>query len=227
MQENINWKRMRFKKNKVWVAVDKKGRARLENGKALIKYQLDQPHEYRVNQSGLQPLDSEEPLQATGVSAETPKASAPTIHRLPAAVTQTIDCEKAVCIYTDGACSGNPGPAGIGVVLIYKGHRKEISRYIGNATNNVAELEAIRTGLQAVKNRRHPVVVFTDSQYAFGLLTQGWKATLNTELVRDIRRLALKFANLQIVKIKGHTGHSENERADRLAVQAIEKATAK
>ncbi len=227
MQENINWKRMRFKKNKVWVAVDKDGRARLENGKALIKYQLDQPHEYRVNQSGLQALDSEAPLQTTGVSAKASKASAPATHRLAAALDKTIDCERAVCIYTDGACSGNPGPAGIGVVLIYKGYRKEISRYIGKATNNVAELEAIRSGLQAVKNRRHPVVVFTDSQYAFGLLTQGWKATLNTELVRDIRQLALKFANLQIAKIKGHAGHAENERADRLAVQAIEKATTK
>jgi ribonuclease HI len=216
--EKTNWKRMRFKTNKVWVAVDGTERALLKNGKALIKYQLDQHHEYRVNPSGLQPLESEAPPKSTQPPRQQTAG-------LLAAAAEATDCENAVCIYTDGACSGNPGPAGIGVILTYKGQRKEISRFIGMATNNVAELEAIRVGLRAVKNRRYPVVVFTDSQYAFGLLTQGWKATRNIDLVNDIRRLALTFSNLRIVKIKGHAGHAENERADRLAVMAIGKAS--
>jgi ribonuclease HI len=80
--------------------------------------------------------------------------------------------------------------------------------------------------LKAVKNRRHPVIVFTDSRYAFGLLTQSWKAGSNIELVNEIRALARTFSDLRIIKVKGHAGHAENERADRLAVQAIRKAAA-
>ena len=128
----------------------------------------------------------------------------------------------AICIYTDGACSGNPGPAGIGVVMLYKGHRKEISRYIGLATNNIAELEAIKAGLESVRNPNLPIVLYTDSSYSLGLLTKGWKAKQNQELVQKVRLLVNRFKNLHFVKIKGHAGHPENERADRLAVQAIQ-----
>ncbi|RJQ81736.1 MAG: ribonuclease HI [Desulfobacteraceae bacterium] len=134
-------------------------------------------------------------------------------------------CANAICVYTDGACSGNPGPAGIGIVLRYRGKSKEISRYLGQATNNIAELEAIRIGLLAVKNRDLPVLLFTDSSYAIGLLTRGWKARLNTALVEEIRRLAGAFKQLRFIKVKGHAGHPDNERADRLAVQAIQART--
>mgnify|MGYP000108709904 CR=1 FL=1 len=68
-----------------------------------------------------------------------------------------------------------------------------------------------------------PVVVHTDSRYAWGLLTQGWKAKQNQELVEEIREVMMQFSNLRFVKVKGHAGHPENERADRLAVAAVEK----
>ena len=91
------------------------------------------------------------------------------------------DSEDPDCIriYADGASSGNPGPSGIGVLLRYREHEKEISRNIGLGTNNIAELEAIRTGLLEVKNPDLPVRVYTDSGYAYGLLTLGWKARKN------------------------------------------------
>ncbi len=100
-------------------------------------------------------------------------------------------------------------------------HEKEISRNIGLGTNNIAELEAIRTGLLEVKNPDLPVRVYTDSGYAYGLLMLGWKAKKNMELVSDIRMLMKRFKNLTIVKVKGHAGIEGNERADKLATSAI------
>ncbi len=224
---DYNWKRMRFKRNKVWMAVDSEECPVLEKGKALIKYQLDQPHQYWVRPGSILPLDDD------GSDADpTPDSKKRKLSAKRASDASSIDSNEmpvvnedlkagTICIYTDGACSGNPGPAGIGVVLLYKGHRKEISRYIGLATNNIAELEAIKAGLEAVRNRNLSIVLYTDSSYCLGLLTKGWKAKQNQELVRKVRLLVNRCKNLQFVKIKGHAGHPENERADRLAVQAI------
>jgi ribonuclease HI len=214
-KDHPHWKRMRFKRNKVWMAVDAQQRPLLEKGKVLIKYQLDQPHEYWVRPAGIQSLTATRPPVQPAAPAK-----ARTVHPPKPQVSKE-ECQGAVCVFTDGACSGNPGPAGIGVVLSYKGHHKEISRNIGVATNNIAELEAIRAGLLAVKDRKRPVIVFTDSNYAFGLLSRGWKAKQNRELVEAIRSLAETFQSLRFVKVKGHAGHPENERADRLAVAAV------
>jgi ribonuclease HI len=132
--------------------------------------------------------------------------------------------DNTVFIHTDGASSGNPGPSGIGVVLCYGDHKKEISRYIGIATNNIAELEAIRTGLSSLKHRALPVRVFTDSSYALGVLSKGWKASKNQELVAQTKTLMAEFNDLKLIKIKGHAGHEGNEKADQLAVAAIKTA---
>ena len=114
--DNTEWKRMRFKKNKVWLAVDRSGKPLEQKGKVLIKYQLDQPHEYWVHKDSIKPLDSK-PFEARP-QAEINQA------------TETDD-PHAIQIYTDGASSGNPGPSGIGVVLRFGTHEKEISEYIG------------------------------------------------------------------------------------------------
>jgi len=209
---------MQFKSNKVWVALDAAQKPLVKAGKQLIKYQLDQPHEYWVHPSKLLPLTQDDPNSTPPKARK--KSGAP---HLPTE-TSTIPagmCENAICIYTDGACSGNPGPAGIGVIMHYKGNCKEISRYLGIATNNIAELEAIRAGLLAVKNKHLPVIVFSDSSYALGLLTKGWKARQNQELVAQIRELVSTFKQIRFVKVKGHAGHPENERADQLAVESI------
>jgi len=213
------WKRMRFKGNKEWMAVDPAGQPAVEKGRVLIKYQLDQPHEYRVAQSNV--VELEAPLPPTFPAKPRAKVSATTPRRQPAA---PVDETKVVRIFTDGAASGNPGPAGIGVVLVYGDHKKTISRSIGHATNNIAELTAIQAGLEAVKNRRVPVKVHTDSSYALGLLALGWKAQANQALVEEIRQLAATFSNLEFIKVKGHAGHPENEEADRLAVAAVRAA---
>ena len=129
-----------------------------------------------------------------------------------------------VSIYTDGACSGNPGPAGIGVVIIYNGHKKEISEYIGEATNNIAEVKAVIVGLSQLKypEKTH-VKLYTDSQWVVGVLTQNWKIKKNVELVKEARELAGRVGKLDVVKVKGHAGNEFNELADRLARDAIKR----
>ncbi|MGD9134594.1 MAG: ribonuclease H [Desulfobacterales bacterium] len=200
------WKRMRFKTNKVWLAVDRSGKPIEKNGKVLIKYQLNQTHEYWVRKSNIKPLDSD--VSATQQMENN------------TAVSQTGNKEE-IRVYTDGASSGNPGPAGIGVVLRFGKYEKEISEYIGLATNNIAELRAIQAGLLAVKKTDLSVRIFTDSRYAHGLLALGWKAKANNELVQSIKKTMKKFKNLEIVKVKGHAGDKGNERADFLATSAI------
>ncbi len=123
--------------------------------------------------------------------------------------------------YADGACSGNPGPAGLGVVVTTPGGaRHEASEYLGEATNNVAELTAILRVLEAVEAHA-PLVVHTDSQYAIGVLTKGWKAKANVALVGKIVALVKGRRGLRVVYVPGHAGVPLNERADELARLAV------
>src|SRR5262244_3864459 len=110
-----------------------------------------------------------------------------------------------ILAYTDGACSGNPGPMGIGIVLKSGSHRKEISEYLGpRGTNNIAELTAIQRALESVKDRRRPIVVYSDSAYAIGVLSKGWKAKANQELIARIRTIVASFYDLRFQKVEGH-----------------------
>jgi len=132
--------------------------------------------------------------------------------------------DDAIVVYTDGACTGNPGPAGIGVVIIDGDERRELSEYLGTGTNNIAELTAILRALEVVADQsERPVFVHTDSAYSLGLLTKNWKAKANTELVEELRALARTFPALELVKVKGHAGIPENERADELARDAVSR----
>ncbi len=134
---------MRFKRNKVWVALDEVGRPRIEKGKVLIKYQLDQEHQYWVHRESVRPLDEAIP-DSEGQPPE-PHAAVKVVSG-PTDPSGRAAQPEAIQIFTDGACSGNPGPAGIGVVLQYKRHRREIARSIGMATNNIAKLAAVKAG---------------------------------------------------------------------------------
>jgi len=225
--ENTEWKRMRFKKNKVWLATKPDGSPLMKNGKVLIKYQLEQNYEYWVKAGSVRPLEasSAAPMesQKTRVAEAGPQKKKKRVAARPAAQTDDVD---TLSIYTDGASSGNPGPAGIGVVLRYREYTKEISEYIGIATNNAAELRAVEAGLAAVKNSDLPVRIFTDSSYVYGVLVLNWKALKNQVAIASLKNTISQFADLKIVKIKGHAGSEDNERADFLATSAIKKARA-
>lgn len=142
---------------------------------------------------------------------------------------------KEVIIYTDGACSGNPGPGGWGTILDYKGKRKELSGGEAVTTNNRMELTAVIEGLKALKEKCS-VTVVTDSQYVSNGINLGWarswqkngwrkkdkKPALNPELWEELLQLCDKHT-VTINWIKGHAGHPENERCDEMAVNESQK----
>jgi len=223
--EAAEWKRMRFKKNKVWLATEAGGRPIEKDDKVLIKYQLEQDYEYWVKKESVRSLDSAPEHDPPKKNAQPRKKPAVKNNdRTRIKGSSTAAAGDTICIFTDGASSGNPGPSGIGVLLRFGAHEKEISKFIGEATNNIAELKAIETGLLAVKNTDLPVEVYTDSNYAYGVLTQGWKSKKNKGIVESIKKTISKFKDLTFIKVKGHAGHEGNERADSLATIAIKKA---
>jgi len=228
--DNIKWIRMVFKKNKVWLATDQDQKPITKNGKVLIKYQLDQDYEYWILSKNIKPIDYSQRKEITEKrekSTRKPSERKGTKTKSDMAFFADKSCDDAINIYTDGASAGNPGPSGIGVVLRFGNYEKEISRYIGITTNNMAELEAIRSGLLAVKNSNLPVRVYTDSRYAYGVLTEGWKAKKNQDIIESIKKILSKFNDLKFIKVKGHAGIEGNERADILATSAIKKAEIK
>jgi ribonuclease HI len=170
---------------------------------------------YRAGAQNLQPDPDPKTLPDADVTA--PDAVAPSAGRAPVP-------SDAIVVYTDGACSGNPGPAGLGVVILDGGKRRELSEYIGTGTNNIAELMSIVRALEELPRDR-TIVLHSDSAYALGLLGKGWKAKANQELVERMRKLAREFRDLRLVKVAGHAGIAENERADELARTAIVKSS--
>jgi len=220
-----DWTRMWFKTNKVWMAVDAQGKPVLKDGKVLVKYQLKQDYEYWVKPGNVSPIDSPPPEAKSRRKVKSrPKKTAKDLASDKSEPLEESAYGDAICVFTDGASSGNPGPSGIGVLLRYGGHEKEISQFIGNATNNIAELKAIQAGLSALKTTDIPVRLFTDSSYAYGLLVSNWKPRKNQELVNSIKKTMTQFKDLKFIKVKGHSGHPGNEKADLLATSAISKA---
>lgn len=137
---------------------------------------------------------------------------------------------KEVTVYTDGACSGNPGSGGWGAILDYKGKRKELSGGEAQTTNNRMELTAVISALSALKEPCS-VTVITDSKYVSDGITLGWavgwkrngwrkkdkKPALNPDLWDELLTLCEKHS-VTFNWIKGHAGHPENERCDEMAV---------
>ena len=140
---------------------------------------------------------------------------------------------KKVTIYTDGACSGNPGPGGWGAVLMYGSHRKELSGYAAETTNNRMELLAAVEALKALKSPCK-VDLYSDSAYLVNAWKQhwldgwrknGWKNSKkepvqNQDLWQELLRLA-KIHQVNWIKVKGHSDNVENNRCDEMARQAI------
>ena len=224
---------MKFKGQRVWVLADDGGRPVLDaDGRAEMKYRETDPKSYRPGLGNLLPDDGggEEPrAHAFAPRPAAPKAAA---HKKAASGSAHGHGHEhaagAVEIWTDGACSGNPGPMGIGVVVLDGGARRELGEYLGSGTNNIAELVAIERGLDIADevtggDRQRPRRIYSDSSYAIGLLEKGWKAKANQELVARIRKAVAGHPRLSFVKVAGHAGVPENERCDELARIAISR----
>lgn len=139
-----------------------------------------------------------------------------------------------VHIYTDGACSGNPGPGGWAAILKYGEVEKELAGFAQETTNNRMELTGVVEGLKALR-RPCRVTLYVDSAYIYNAITQDWigswkrngwtrgkkrEELANVDLWQEIDRL-LSTHQVSAEKVKGHAGHTYNERADRLAVEQI------
>jgi ribonuclease HI len=232
-----------FRGCKVWVEVDEAGKPVADpRGRVAIRYRQDvpQPYSARLDQLAEVPpsMASERDAATPGASAANPGAddaarppARPRRRKVAAASkarTRRPEGARAlaagvepIIVYADGACFGNPGPAGIGVLLEWKGNTKEVSQFLGDGTNNIAELTAIEVALQQVKNRSLPVRVHTDSAYSIGVLSEGWKAKANLQLIARVQVLMREFDDLKLVKVRGHAGDPRNERVDQLARDAI------
>jgi len=138
----------------------------------------------------------------------------------------------SVKLYTDGACSGNPGPGGWGAILHWNDHEKELKGGEPETTNNRMEMMAVIQGLSALK-KSTDVTLYTDSKYVQngieqwlpGWKAKGWKTTTkkpikNQDLWEQIDSL-IQLHSINIIWVKGHSGHEMNERVDKLAVSAI------
>ena len=137
---------------------------------------------------------------------------------------------KTVTLYTDGACSGNPGPGGWGAILEYKGHEREMSGGDENTTNNRMELTAVIRGLQALKESC-VVELYSDSKYVIDGLSKGWaagwqkkgwiksdkKPALNPDLWEQLLELTAKH-EMRYHWVKGHAENPKNNRCDEMAV---------
>lgn len=142
---------------------------------------------------------------------------------------------KKIEIFTDGACSGNPGPGGWGTILRYKGIEKELSGGEKETTNNRMEITAVLKGLEALKEPCE-VILTTDSKYVCDSVEKGWvfsweknnwikkdkSPALNSDLWKELLKLLRKH-KVKFVWVKGHAGHPENERCDKLATSQRDK----
>lgn len=141
---------------------------------------------------------------------------------------------KKVEIYTDGACSGNPGPGGWAAILSYKGYEKELSGSELETTNNRMELTAPIKALEALKEPCN-VVIYTDSVYVYNAFEQGWieiwqkhnwlnsrkKPVENQDLWQHLLKV-MRIHNVKWIKVKGHSDNEKNNRCDNLAKKAIQ-----
>lgn len=141
--------------------------------------------------------------------------------------------EDKIIIYTDGACSGNPGPGGWGAILMYKGAKKEISGGMKDATNNIMEITAVIEALKCLKVDSE-VKVYSDSAYVVNAFLQGWiynwikkgwktasgENVKNKELWQELYSLTQKH-KVEFIKVKGHADNEFNNRCDEMARNAI------
>jgi len=226
----VSWVRALLRGQKVYARADDQGRLKVERGRVEIRYKPNDGRRYDARADNLTVVEPEPlPDDTCGEIAATAGAGGATgaargrAKKESGMIPPPVP-EGAVIAYADGACSGNPGPAGLGVVVIDGDDRIEISEYLGdNLTNNIAELTAVLRVLDEVDDPKRPLVIHTDSQYTIGVVDKGWKAKANFELVSELRDALRGRRNTNFVYVRGHSGIPLNERADALAREAVQQ----
>jgi ribonuclease HI len=227
----VPWARARLRDQVVFARIDASGAFVSEGGRVEVRYKPNDGRAYRAAAGNLILVDAEILPDETCGSAE----AAPTKEAAKAAAKKAAAAEATgpaggpaggYEVYADGACSGNPGPAGLGIhIRTPDGQAVDGYEYLGSATNNVAELTAILRALEIVP-KDAVLTVRTDSQYAIGVLSKGWKAKANQELIATLK-LAMKGREIHLRYVPGHAGVAGNERADELARCAVNERGSK
>lgn len=212
------WKAFDYRGDKVWVRVLDSGKPIVHRGLVEFRYKQGAIKSYKTQRENFEDWDPEEVLSDEDFGGQTSTPST----KLREDPTVAADADTIV-IHTDGACSGNPGPAGIGVHILRPDSVTEISEFIGEATNNVAELRAILCAIEQLGDdeRERRIHLYTDSGWSLGVLVGGWKAKKNVALIDKIKARLPEFPNLELLKVRGHAGQDGNEEADALATKAV------
>ncbi len=226
------------KSQRVWVDTDEDGTPIVSDGRVAMRYAPDDdatlysahPRNIVVGAASGTPAPAAKngASSAPAVSVDDSVWKTPAGERVlarevpPELQSEPLPQIGTIDVWTDGACTGNPGPSGFGAIVRFGMTYLEISQYIGIGTNNIAELLAIGAAMEEVRDIDGAVQIHTDSTYAIGVLSKSWKAKANVELIGWIKGL-IAGRDVKFVKVKGHAGIPLNERADRLAVAAVER----
>ena len=229
------WVRAVLRGQRVYARADDSGALQAQGGRVEIRYNAGDGRAYRARADNLQVVDKTPLPDHTCVPEGAPAARAEPEQgatRTPARGSAKREPKKpappmrkahpdAVHVYADGACSGNPGPAGLGVVVLDRAGagRIERSEYLGEGTNNIAELTAVLRALEELPDQ--PLLIHTDSQYTIGVVLKGWKAKANVDLVAELREVLAGRPDVALKYVPGHAGVAWNERADELAREAV------
>jgi len=218
------WKKYEFKGQTVYVRVLATGKPIVHRGRVELRYKLGARKSYKAAPDNLVEIEGDTEIIDDMEMSGGPTQAAAATAALKEEPSVPPDAETIV-IYTDGACSGNPGPAGIGVLVERPDQTIEISEFLGSGTNNIAELSAILRALQTLlpEDRDRAIHLYTDSGWSLGVLVGGWKAKANLELLDQIKLELEKYPRIELLKVRGHAGHAGNEEADRLATQATRR----
>ena len=221
------WLRVLLRGQKVLARAKADGTLEAASGRVEVRYKPNDGRAYQAAARNLELIPGEAPLpDETCAPAEAaPSKAEKSADRKTAAAAKALAPGAvpagAWTVYADGACSGNPGPAGLGIVLVGPdGNVAEGFEYLGIATNNIAELTGILRAAEIVPDGA-VAVVHTDSQYSIGVLTKGWKAKANQALIAGVKTALSQRQGWRIVYVPGHAGVPLNERADELAREAV------
>lgn len=221
------FRRVKLRGQDVWARCREDGTLSGAGGRVEIRYKEGDGKAYFAAERNLAPIDG--PIRADedfGDAAPVQKQAGGKKNgaKKPAEVDPngypTAPEGDETLAYADGACKGNPGPAGIGVVLLDAEGRRELSEYLGHATNNIAELTAILRAVEASRPGRL-LRIFTDSTYSIGVLQKNWKAKANVELIAAVKEAMKRHGKVKLLHVRGHAGVPLNERVDELAVAAV------
>jgi ribonuclease HI len=220
---------MVFKGQEIWAECNASGDLLERGGRVRIAYKQGANKAYATFKDRLSDGSSnglsEFEIPVDGSSGSRSRKSEPKANSsLFGGVGADLDNPAHIHLWSDGACTGNPGPAGAGTVLLHGESKTEWSTWLGEGTNNIAELVAVLQGVEALPRPiASDLVVHTDSQYVIGVCAKNWKAKANKQLIADLKSTLADAPRVVWHWVRGHEGVALNERCDQLARDAIDR----